>query len=162
MFDRILIAVDGSPYSQPAISSTIEIARKFRSQVFVLHVREHEVGRAGAFPLETPQDALDLVAATIKTLRAAGITAAGDVRGIRAGHVAQEVVDAARAHSAELIIMGSRGLSDMAGLFVGSVTHKVLQLAHTPVLVVRPPVPPAEAPVDTWEPAAAVPVGPMS
>jgi nucleotide-binding universal stress UspA family protein len=159
MFDRILIAVDGSPYSEPAVSSTIEMATKFQSQVFVLHVREHDSGRAGAFPLETPQDALELVAATVKTFRAAGITAAGDVHGIRAGHVAKDVVDTARTQGCELIIMGSRGLSDMAGLFVGSVTHKVLQLAHIPVLVVRPP---EKAPVDTWEPVAAATVGPRS
>ena len=35
--------------------------------------------------------------------------------------------------------MGSRGLSDIAGLLLGSVTHKVRQLAHIPVLVVRMP-----------------------
>jgi hypothetical protein len=54
--------------------------------------------------------------------------------------------------------MGSRGLSDIAGLFVGSVTHKVLQLAHIPVLVVRPP----EAPVEKPEPVAAATLGPIS
>ncbi|HEX9095126.1 MAG TPA: universal stress protein [Candidatus Dormibacteraeota bacterium] len=158
MFDRILIAVDGSPYSEPAVASTIELARKFQSQVFVLHVREHEYGRAGAFPLETPQDAVELVAATVKTLRAAGITVVGETRGIRAGHVAKEVVDTARAQRSELIVMGSRGLSDMAGLFVGSVTHKVLQLAHIPVLVVRPP----ESPVKTREPAGAATTAPRT
>jgi nucleotide-binding universal stress UspA family protein len=158
MFDRILIAVDGSPYSEPAVSSTIDIATKFQSQVFVLHVREREYGRAGAFPLETPQDALDLVATTVKTLRAAGITATGDVHGVRAGHVAKDIVVTARLYSSNLIIMGSRGLSDMAGLFVGSVTHKVLQLAHIPVLVVRPP----EKAVETVEPAAAAAMGPVS
>ena len=64
MFDRILIAVDGSPYSAPAVSAATEIATKFNSHAFVLHVREHDRGRAGAFPLETPQEALDLVSAT--------------------------------------------------------------------------------------------------
>jgi Universal stress protein family len=57
-----------------------------------------------------------------------------------------------------LIVMGSRGLSDIAGLFVGSVTHKVLQLAHVPVLVVRPP----EAPVKKREAVAAAVAGPLS
>jgi nucleotide-binding universal stress UspA family protein len=158
MFDRILIAVDGSPYSAPALSATVEVATKFHSQVFVLHVREHDRGRAGAFPLETPQEAIELLSETVKSLRAAGIAASGDVHGAVAGHAANEIVDAARAQGADLIVMGSRGLSDIAGLFVGSVTHKVLQLAHVPVLVVRPP----EAPVEKREVVAAAVTGPIS
>jgi len=126
MFDRILIAVDGSPYSAPAVSAATEIATKFNSHAFVLHVREHDRGRAGAFPLETPQEALDLVSATVKTLRAAGITAMGDAHGAVAGQAAKDIVDTARSQGVDLIVMGSRGLSEIAGLFVGSVTHKVL------------------------------------
>jgi nucleotide-binding universal stress UspA family protein len=158
MFDRILIAVDGSPYSEPAVSSAVEIATKFNSQAFVLHVREHDRGRAGAFPMETPQDALELVTDTVKTLRAAGITASGDVHGAVAGYAAKDIVDTAKTQGVDLIVMGSRGLSDIAGLFVGSVTHKVLQLAHVPVLVVRPP----EAPVKKREAVAAAVAGPLS
>lgn len=158
MFDRILIAVDGSPYSEPAVSAAVEIATKFNSQAFVLHVREHDRGRAGAFPMETPQDALELVSDTVKTLRAAGVTATSDVRGAVAGYAAKEIVDTAKRQAADLIVMGSRGLSDIAGLFVGSVTHKVLQLAHIPVLVVRPP----EARVEKPESVAAATLGPIS
>jgi nucleotide-binding universal stress UspA family protein len=160
MFDRILIAVDGSPYSAPAVSTAVEIAIKFHSQVFVLHIREHERGRAGAFEIETPQDAIELVADTVKSFQAAGVTVTGKVHGAFAGHAAREIVDAARTQGSDLIIMGSRGLSDIAGLFIGSVTHKVLQLAHIPVLVVRPPeaaVAPPEA-----ELAGTAPMGPIS
>jgi len=158
MFDRILVAVDGSPYSAPAVSAAAEIATKFNSQTFVLHVREHDRGRAGAFPLETPQDAIDLVSDTVKSLRASGVTATGDVHGAVAGQAPKHIVDTARTLGSDLIIMGSRGLSDIAGLFVGSVTHKVLQLAHIPVLVVRPP----EATIEKREPVAATVTGPLS
>jgi len=158
MFDRILIAVDGSPYSAPAVSAATEIATKFNSHAFVLHVREHDRGRAGAFPLETPQEALDLVSATVKTLRAAGITAMGDAHGAVAGQAAKDIVDTARSQGVDLIVMGSRGLSEIAGLFVGTVTHKVLQLAHIPVLVVRPP----KAPVEKQEEVAVATMGPLS
>lgn len=158
MFDRILIAVDSSPSSAPAVSATVEIATKFQSEVFVLHVREHEVGRPGAFPLETPQEAIELVTATIKTLKAAGVTATGDVHATVAGHAAKEIVDTAKNKGSDLIVMGSRGLSDIAGLFLGSVTHKTLQLAHVPVLVVKA----AEVPAEQREPAAAAAMGPLS
>jgi nucleotide-binding universal stress UspA family protein len=38
---------------------------------------------------------------------------------------------------ADLIIMGSRGLSDFEALLLGSVAHKVVHYAHCPVLIVR-------------------------
>jgi nucleotide-binding universal stress UspA family protein len=158
MFDRILVAVDGSPYSAPAVSTVIEVATKFQSQAIVLHVREHDRGRAGAFPLETPQDATQLVAEAVVALRHAGIAATGEVHGAVAGSAAREIVDTARSEGADLIVMGSRGLSDIAGLFVGSVTHQVLHLAHVPVLVVRPPETPAKKP----EAVAATVVGTLS
>jgi nucleotide-binding universal stress UspA family protein len=158
MFDRILVAVDGPPYSAPAVSTVVEVATKFQSQAIVLHVCEHDRGRAGAFPLETPQEATQLVAETVVALRHAGIAATGEVHGAVAGNAAREIVDTARSQGADLIVMGSRGLSDIAGLFVGSVTHQVLHLAHVPVLVVRPP----EAPIEKREAVAASVVGPLS
>src|ERR1700693_913622 len=158
MFDRILVAVDGSPYSAPAVSTVVEVATKFQSQAMVLHVREHDRGRAGGFPLETPQEATQLVAETVVALRHAGIVATGEVHGAVAGNAAREIVDTARSQGADLIVMGSRGLSDIAGLFVGSVTHQVLHLAHVPVLVVRPPETPAKKP----EAVAATVVGTLS
>jgi len=80
------------------------------------------------------------------------------VHGTVAGHAAKEIVDTARTEGSDLIVMGSRGLSDIAGLFVGSVTHQVLRLAHIPVLVVRPP----EAHVEKPELAPAAVTGPMN
>jgi nucleotide-binding universal stress UspA family protein len=51
------------------------------------------------------------------------------------GTVAQALVDSARDRQADAIVMGSRGLSDMAGLVLGSVTHKVIHLSDKPVVV---------------------------
>jgi len=152
MFEHILIAIDGSDESLQGVPAAIEIAREFNSDVFVLHVRERDLGRAGAFPLETSEEANRLVAETIKTVREAGITVNGQVHGAVAGHAAKDIVETARARGSDLIVMGSRGLSDIAGLLLGSVTHKVMQLAHTPVLVVRP----TESPASNEEALAAI------
>lgn len=138
MFKNILVAIDGSSYSQLALPAAMEVASKFDSEVFVLHVCEHDRGRAAAFTLETPVEATILVADAVKTAREAGITASGKVVDKAAGHVAKAIVETAEAKGADLIVMGSRGLSDMAGMMVGSVTHKVMQTADVPVLVVRP------------------------
>ena len=139
MFKHILIAVDGSGHSQHAVTAAIGMAKQDGSDIFVLHVFEREVGRAGTFAVETPADASEIVSGVVGTLKQAGISASGEVQGAVAGHAAKHIVETAKSRGADVIIMGSRGLSDIAGLLLGSVTHKVIQLSHTPVLVVREP-----------------------
>ena len=139
MFKHILVAIDGSIYSQKALPTAIEVAQRFDGDVFVLHVSEHDRGRAAVFSLETPAEATRLVADAVKIVRDAGITAKGELRDVTAGHVAKAIVEAAGANAIDLIVMGSRGLSDVQGLLLGSVTHKVMQLADVPVLVDRSP-----------------------
>lgn len=139
MFKKILVAVDGSPFAGSAIPYAVEMAGEFKSEVFILHVLEREVGRAGAFPLETSLEADRVVAEALKPFVDAGIPAKGEVQHAVAGHAAKHIVDTAKGLGAELIVMGSRGLSDIAGLMLGSVTHKVLQLSEVPVFVARAP-----------------------
>ncbi len=141
MFSQILVAIDGSDYSRQTIPMTIELARKFQSQVFVLHVAEHDRGRASVYSLESPAEATRLVADAVKAMHDAGISARGEVHDVGAGHVAKDIVDSAAAERSEMIVMGSRGLSDVQGLLLGSVTHKVMQLSQVPVLVARGPLP---------------------
>lgn len=139
MFKQILVAIDGSIYSQQALPTAIEVARKFGSDVYVLHVSEHDRGRAAVFSVETPAEATRMVGDAVKTVRDAGINAKGELRDAAAGHVAKAIVETASDRGIDLIVMGSRGLSDVQGLFLGSVTHKVMQLADVPVLVDRGP-----------------------
>ena len=53
------------------------------------------------------------------------------------GHPAEIILTAARGVNADLIVMGTRGLSDLKGIFVGSVSHKVMQFSGRPCLTVR-------------------------
>ena len=137
MFKHILVAIDGSENSRRALPTAIECARKFGSDVFVLHVSEHDRGRAVIYSLETPAEATMLVGDAVKTVNEAGISAKGAVHDAAVGHAAKNIVEAAALVGADLIVMGSRGLSDVQGILLGSVTHKTMQLAQTAVLVVR-------------------------
>jgi len=56
---------------------------------------------------------------------------------IEDGDPAQRILQRAASEGADLIVMGSRGFSDLKGLIVGSVSHKVSHLAPCPVLSVR-------------------------
>jgi nucleotide-binding universal stress UspA family protein len=75
------------------------------------------------------------VAEAIATLRRAGMTAEGEVR---EGDPAHELVKAATEHSADMVVVGTRGLSTLGRLLLGSVARKVLLHTGASVLVVRP------------------------
>jgi nucleotide-binding universal stress UspA family protein len=137
MFKHILVALDASDYSKQALPTAIEIAHKFEADLFVLHVAEHDRGRAAAYSIESPAEATRLVGDAMETARKAGVSASGELVDKAAGHVPQAIQEAAAARGIDLIVMGSRGLSDGLGFLVGSVTHKVMQNVDIPVLVTR-------------------------
>jgi nucleotide-binding universal stress UspA family protein len=141
MFNRILVAIDASEYSLRVVPTALEVAKRFHSRVFVLHAAEHDRGRAAIFSVETPSEATRLVVDAVALMREAGVDAAGEVHDVAAGHVAKNIVETAADLKSDLIVMGSRGLSDVQGILLGSVTHKVIQLAPIAVLVARGPIP---------------------
>jgi nucleotide-binding universal stress UspA family protein len=139
MYDKILVAVDQSPASDRAVLAARDLAELSKGEVWVLHLREFELGgRAGALaPHESPGEAQAEVAASIETLTQAGVKAHGRVRNTMYGHAAREIVADAIELDCGVIVMGSRGRGDLAGLVIGSTAHKVIHLADRPVLIVR-------------------------
>lgn len=137
MFERLLLAIDSSESSRRALDVTTELARITTSHVEVLHVREAvSGGRGGPIWPEGSGGASSLVDGAVATLTAAGIDAAGSVRDSISGAIAQEILDAAKESRASLIVMGTRGHSELTDLVVGSVAHRVLNHGEVPVLVV--------------------------
>jgi nucleotide-binding universal stress UspA family protein len=141
MFNRILVAIDASAYSLRVVPTALEVAKKFHSEVFVLHVAEHDRGRSVTYLNEYAAAANQLVGEAVRLMRQGGVDAAGAVHDVAAGHVARDIVETAADMTSDLIVMGSRGLSDIQGILLGSVTHKVIQLAPIAVLVARGPIP---------------------
>lgn len=137
MFERIVLAVDGSAESRKAIPVAAELAGRFQGDVTVLHVREHENSWAADIDLEEPSEASDLVDGIVRELKDVGISARAEVSRAPSGRAPQEILHVAADIDADLIVVGSRGLTDWQGLLLGSVAHKVIHHATCPVLVVR-------------------------
>ena len=139
MYDRILVAVDHSEISGRAVLAARDLALLAQGEVWVLHLREREVAvKTGlAMTDETESDANAAVAAAVDKLTEAGVKAHGEVRTTLFGYAARGIVDDAIAHDADVIVMGSRGRSDLAGFILGSRAHKVIHLTDRPVLIVR-------------------------
>ncbi len=138
MFGTILLAVDGSIHADRAAELARTVAATGGDEVLVVHVVEMLVGRAhGPVELDGDSEAIERASQHVKELEAAGVTARVELIRAPAGHVAKVIAEAAEQYGAGLIVLGSRGRTDLAALMLGSVAHKVLHLSNRPVLIAR-------------------------
>jgi nucleotide-binding universal stress UspA family protein len=137
MFERILLAANGSPSSRKAVEVAADIGQKYGAEVVVLHVREQQITPVGAYEVEQLDAATDFVDEIVRALKDMGVSARGEVQAAPTGRVPHVILELAKELDAGLIVMGSRGLSEWEGLFLASVSHRVLHLAECPVFVVR-------------------------
>jgi nucleotide-binding universal stress UspA family protein len=137
MLERILLAVDPSDHARKAVPAALELARAGGGTVHVVHVRELFYPVSAKVVGDTAGEAQELVDGVVDELKQAGVAADGVVRSITGGSPAGAILQEARDVGAGMVVLGSRGLSDLGGLLLGSVAHKVIQLSTCPVLVVR-------------------------
>ena len=129
LFDRIVLAVDGSQDARRAAEIVAALGPPFRSDVLLLFVVPERP--EGAFTLaSTPAEPFLLD--TEKRLRAAGLRVS---RAVGYGHPAQEILKAAQGRT--LIVLGARGRNDLALDYVGSVADKILRNGRASVLLAR-------------------------
>jgi nucleotide-binding universal stress UspA family protein len=138
-YEKILVAVDHSDITARVLDAARGLASLSHGEVWVIHLREREtVGRTGLLTSsESSEEAGEDVTEVVGALTQAGIEAHGVVRDTLLGHAAREIVTEAKERGADVIVMGSRGRGDLAGLVLGSTAHKVIHLADRPVMVVR-------------------------
>lgn len=148
MFERILIATDGSKYSEQAAEVGMEMARLYGSAVTALFVVDisKEYGPLGDL---VSKIADDLVAGIKRNLKDQGETATKKVeeiaaksgitvtRKIEEGYPAEDILRVAKEGNVNLIVMGGIGATGLEGFLLGSVADKVVRSSSIPVLVVR-------------------------
>jgi nucleotide-binding universal stress UspA family protein len=140
MFGTVLLAVDGSKHAEKAVDLATKLAQTDGDKVVVLHVTEvmparFQVPSAVEYALD--EETIQLAKRYAEALGAAGVEARTEFRHIHSGHVARVICDTADELDAGLIVMGSRGRSDLTAVLLGSVAHKVLHLTDRPVLIAR-------------------------
>jgi nucleotide-binding universal stress UspA family protein len=137
MYEKILAAVDESDIAERVLAAAQGLASLSHGEVYVIHLREREPSKFMTPPIHTPSEARTLVDDAVQKLTDAGVKATGLMLESVFGYAAREIIAEAKNTDADVIVMGSRGRGDLAGLLVGSTAHKVIQLADRPVLVVR-------------------------
>jgi nucleotide-binding universal stress UspA family protein len=126
-FGKILFAVDGAAHMGATAVSVARLAQATQSEVVLLHVTAED----GAV------DPPDWLARLARLVASPTVRTTIQVRVAPADDTAATIVAVAKELDAGLVALGSRGLSDLSGLFRGSVSHRVIALSDCPVLVVR-------------------------
>ena len=139
MFHHILLAVDGSEHSDLAADYAGGLAATFKADLYVVHAYPHTSDLLGYDDFEK----------RVARRKSAGQTVLNNVRKRLAGSSvhpqedllegpeAEAILAAASSRQADLVIMGTRGLGTIEGVLFGSVSRKVTQQAHCPVMLIR-------------------------
>ncbi|MFP3178632.1 MAG: universal stress protein [Thermocladium sp.] len=139
MFQKIVVAYDGSPHSKRALDMAIDIAKKYGSRLYIIEVVD-PAALIGLGVSPVPQTVLDQLYQKAKDdieevrKRAAGLETEGQVL---EGDPATSILEFVDKVKADLLVSGSRGLSTLKRLFLGSVSSRLVSEARIPVLVVK-------------------------
>ncbi|MCV0424235.1 MAG: universal stress protein [Roseibium sp.] len=145
MFDRMIVAFDGSEGSKKALKLAAGLQKSCGGELHILTIYRHHSLLEASMSMVRPEEPVVLddamrdhakeIAEEAKQI--ADNEGAGKVRAfVKSGQPARTIVKFAQDHDADLIVVGSRGIGDVEGFLLGSVSHKVTSLAACPVLVV--------------------------
>ena len=147
MYQKILIATDGSTLSKKAVTSGLELAALTGASIVALKVVPRypvsyfeggvalSVNNVAGVEKQWADAAMAVVkkvqdAAEAEGIKAKGVTVSSDF-------TAEAIVNAAKKYKCDLIVMASHGRRGMKRLLMGSETLHVLTHSHIPVLVLR-------------------------
>ena len=138
MFKTIVLALDGSEESQQAVPLAAELARQDGARIVIAHVEQDVVGKGGGPIVATEDEIQAEIRKQAEKLSSDGIETSVEMRNVMLGGPAHAIAEIADGANADLIVVGTRGHSAVAGLFLGSVTQRLLHIARCPVLVAPP------------------------
>lgn len=147
MFRNILIPTDGSPVANKAVKAGIELAKQLGAKVTGYYAVEAlqprvygegymiDVKTIKAFEQQARKAGQKHIDNMAKVADAAGIKFTGVLSMAETPY--EGIVETARKQKCDAIFMASHGRRGLAGILMGSVTHKVLTHSKLPVLVYR-------------------------
>lgn len=145
MYKKILVPVDGSEKASKAALHGAELASKLGAELIIFHVVPSLPSYVNTSPDsfsyiqqtiidEFYKNGRDILTQVKDDLAAYGLNIHTD---IAIGQPADEICKEIEAGGIDLVVMGSRGLGEIKGYLMGSVSNRVTRHATCPVLIVR-------------------------
>ena len=142
MFKSIIVAYDGSEHANKALDIGIDLAKKYGSKLDIVEVIDTAM-LTGMGLAPVPAEVVDQIygkakreveMAKNKAIQAGISNVGGETL---EGDPASSILEYAGKNGADLIITGSRGLSTLKRIVLGSVSSRIVQESKIPVLVVK-------------------------
>lgn len=139
MFNKVAWATDGSQDADQALPVAKMLAAEGGKQLLVIHCVEFTAPSKGGgpFPAYVNEDELQAkINGQVAELSRDGVSPKLEVVRTGIGGAAHMISDVAKDAGADVIVVGTRGHTAIGGLLLGSVTQRLLHIAHCPVLAV--------------------------
>jgi len=169
-FKKILVPVDGSPFSESTFPHAEELTKKTDRELFLLHICEPPVVPSyGSRPIndkwkkyrddmwaEMENQATSYLQKTTASMKKKGIKVQSRVVKAQTGEVAKTIMKAAKEENIDLMVMATQGRSGASRWVYGSVANKIVEEYQNPILLIRPvtlipPSPPQNLLDDIWQ-----------
>ena len=145
MYEKILVAVDGSPTSLRGLDEAVKVAKAMGGQLMLVHVVNELVIAAEYVPavyyepvlLSLRDSGAKVLEQAMSIARRIGVPCEQKLVETLGGRAADEIVKQAKEWSAELIVLGTHGRRGLKRLAMGSDAELVLRQSPVPVLMVR-------------------------
>ncbi|MFC6758084.1 MULTISPECIES: universal stress protein [Haloarcula] len=139
MYDRILVATDGSDNAQRATGQALDLARQSGAELHAVYVIETRTGYDNAIvdPDTVRQNLRSDGEAALTTIASEGEPDISVVTSIREGVPHEELLAYSDERGIDLVVMGAKGLSAFKTILLGSTTEALLRADQVPILVVN-------------------------
>lgn len=146
MFTKIVWATDGSAGADLALGYAKDLARTYGADLVVVHGEELSAARSSiGYTRRVDEEDLEAkIRRQVAEMTDSGLSVTVKVIGGHA-HPATLIAEVAEDVDADLVVVGTRGHTPLAGLMLGSVTDRLLHILHCPVLAVPQAAKPGQA-----------------
>jgi len=139
MYERILVATDGSDNAQRATGQAVDLARQSGAELHAVYVIETRTGYDNAIvdPDTVRENLREDGNAALTAVASAGEPEVSVVTSIREGVPHEELLSYSADEDIDLVVMGAKGRSDFKTILLGSTTEALLRADQVPILVVN-------------------------
>lgn len=136
MFEKILVAFDGSKSSKKALDISIELAKKFDSSIQLVSVIAQSDFAALKNEVTSTEESVFYQKLQEKAIKSRKCEV--EIKPVIVyGHPADGILEYVKSKNFDLMVIGSRGLSGTQRIFLGSVSDELSHHSPCPVLIVR-------------------------
>jgi len=139
MFNKVIWATDGSEHADRALEVARSVVSANGGSLLGVHSVEYLIGagsKGAPTKLADEDSREEKIRQQLEAVASDGVPAEMKIVAAGASGAAHTVAKVAEEEKADLIVVGSRGHTPLAGLLLGSVTQRLLAIAPCPVLVV--------------------------